>query len=827
MTKIDQMLQLIQANFALGEPFTVANLRQFTELSRSMISGYLNQLCKLGHLNKTNTRPTQFWLPRQPDGFATVIGADGSLAPIIAQCKAAVNYPPNGLPVIIQGHSGVGKSFLAQKIYEYARFQNVIKSDAPLITLNCADYANNPELLSSVLFGYVKGAFTGADQTKKGLLDAADQGFLFLDEVHNLSQENQEKLFLLIDQNKFYRLGEDNEWHRASIRLILATTADLKTALLTTFRRRIPLAVTLPDFAARRRQERIQLIDTFFQAEAQKLHCQIKVATTFWDELLQSHDEGNIGTLQNKIKVSCAQAYTQQLGATTLAIPALQAADYLVLSPDKPAEKTLTSTKLTELWQANFGDLTEKTVKKNLNFFLADLKKMVPSDDLTDSLIWHHFQTNQELLAFFGMHFNANNLKDLTLLSEVFSNYHYPQSFEFATKNNFKYRRVAAKILEIAQVDPNNPGLISLIIAYLKVNLQITAQRNALILMHGRQSATSLASEANQLVGDYVFTAIDMPIKVKTQAIVQKVKEYSKQMDTQNGLILLVDMGSLEKMYREIKDNVKGDLLILNNVSTQLALQVGFALKQNQPMAYFTHLDCTPFQVKSQYFEGIAQMQNIVISCMSGQGVAEKIAEILTQFVPQSPVEILTMDYDRLKKLKEMNLPNTFKNTFGIIATEQISIPEVACINIEKVVNGSQTLACLKPLYTPQQLKQFTNELIKLFSLEGASSRLKFLNPDKVINEISDLITALEQQYHVVFKNFIRINLYLHLSSMIERLLTGDINDQPPLKNDQAFKDFVQVGEQIFKPLKEKYNIKIPLREYEYVYHIITAPIDE
>ncbi|MBA1393334.1 AAA family ATPase, partial [Lactobacillus sp. XV13L] len=197
MTILDQLESKIRLHYRLGQHFSATNIIQLTSLSRSTVSSYLNQLYKKGILNKANTRPTQFWLPTKERAFEDVIGVNESLAPIVEQCKAAVNYPPDGLPVIIRGNSGVGKSMLAKKIYQYALLQGIIKQDAPFVTLNCADYANNPELLSSVLFGYVKGAFTGATNDKTGLLDAANGGYLFLDEVHNLSQENQEKLFLL------------------------------------------------------------------------------------------------------------------------------------------------------------------------------------------------------------------------------------------------------------------------------------------------------------------------------------------------------------------------------------------------------------------------------------------------------------------------------------------------------------------------------------------------------------------------------------------------------------------------------------------------------
>ncbi|MCT7830955.1 MAG: sigma-54 factor interaction domain-containing protein, partial [Lactobacillus iners] len=70
-----------------------------------------------------------------------------------------------------------GKSFLAKKIYEYAKEIKIIRSNSPYFVLNCADYANNPELVSSMLFGYVKGAYTGADSSHNGLLLQANGGY--------------------------------------------------------------------------------------------------------------------------------------------------------------------------------------------------------------------------------------------------------------------------------------------------------------------------------------------------------------------------------------------------------------------------------------------------------------------------------------------------------------------------------------------------------------------------------------------------------------------------------------------------------------------------
>lgn len=110
---------------------------------------------------------------------------------------------------------------MARKIYEFAVQEGILKPDAPFIIMNCAQYVNNIELLSSNLFGYVKGAFTGAYATTKGLLEAADGGMLFLDEVHRLNSESQEKLFVFLDQGIFRRMGESEGWHKAKVRMVM------------------------------------------------------------------------------------------------------------------------------------------------------------------------------------------------------------------------------------------------------------------------------------------------------------------------------------------------------------------------------------------------------------------------------------------------------------------------------------------------------------------------------------------------------------------------------------------------------------------------------
>ena len=189
--------------------------------------------------------------------FDRVIGHDGSLKKPISQAKAAVYYPPFGLHMLLLGPTGSGKTFFANRIFEYAKYENILPEEAPFESFNCADYYHNPQLLLSHLFGYCKGAFTGADEDHAGLVEQVDGGILLLDEVHRLPPEGQEMLFYFIDNGTFNRLGENNVKRYAKVLIICATTENPSSALLGTFLRRIPMTIMIPSLRERSIKERV------------------------------------------------------------------------------------------------------------------------------------------------------------------------------------------------------------------------------------------------------------------------------------------------------------------------------------------------------------------------------------------------------------------------------------------------------------------------------------------------------------------------------------------------------------------------------------------
>ncbi|WP_251386636.1 sigma 54-interacting transcriptional regulator [Mediterraneibacter agrestimuris] len=249
--------------------------------------------------------------------FEHIIGCRESLSTPIKQAKAAMLYPPHGLHALLTGPTGAGKSMFARAMYDFASRSGRIQAGKSLITLNCANYADNPQLLMSLLFGYVKGAFTGAERERKGLIDQANDSILFLDEIHRLSPEGQEKLFLLMDQGVYSRLGQTEQEHRANVLIIGATTENPSEVMLHTFLRRMPAQISLPALRERTIHERLQLVIFFLWKESQNIHLRISTHSAVINALCSYECSANIGQLSSDIKLACANAYFDYLSAVS------------------------------------------------------------------------------------------------------------------------------------------------------------------------------------------------------------------------------------------------------------------------------------------------------------------------------------------------------------------------------------------------------------------------------------------------------------------------------------------------------------------------------
>jgi two-component system, NtrC family, response regulator PilR len=157
---------------------------------------------------------------RRLTGQDSIIGRSPKMR---AMFELIMTVAPQSSRVLITGESGTGKELVARAIHE-----NSARSQTPFITVNCGAFPES--LLESELFGYVKGAFTGANENRRGLFQAAHGGTLFLDEIGNMSSTMQVKLYRVLQEGKVRPLGSTEEID-VDVRVIAATNRDLEKAI--------------------------------------------------------------------------------------------------------------------------------------------------------------------------------------------------------------------------------------------------------------------------------------------------------------------------------------------------------------------------------------------------------------------------------------------------------------------------------------------------------------------------------------------------------------------------------------------------------------------
>ena len=824
-------------------PLATIDIANGLNLSRSVVSHYLNSLSLSDDIVKIDGRPVLWTLKSldqesaQKYSFNDFIGASGSLKQVVSQCEAAVNYPPNGLSIIITGNSGVGKSFLAKEIYKYSLSHKIITTNAPFLTLNCADYANNPELLSSILFGYVKGAFTGANSDKEGLLEQANGGYLFLDEVHRLSNENQEKLFNFIDSGEFRRVGENKNSRRSKVRFLFATTEQVDDVLLETFRRRISISIKLSDFQARPVMERINIVYAIFYQEAKRIGRPLKIQGEVLNKLVSLKSAGNIGRLKNLIKVKCANAYKEQMKSPVIWLreQGMEISDDDTITIDPEIHYDFASevishslhdkvfTIMNELVD-NQGDF-KKTSQSALN---KVIKLDVPPINQLYKPGYIKFKRHFEKIIF--NQFGVKSMNDISRI--IYSLYQNDFDFDVNKLNllSEKMNEFYPRSVHLAQYffktlqQKRKQKLLELVMSLLLSDcVDERFKMRGLLLAHGDHTATSIQSVVNQLCGEYILDAIDMPIDTSINSIVEQTKNLFDSYDTSSGIVMIVDMGSLSQLYSEIKNHVSGHLLVIDNLTTAVALDVALKIQNQEKFKKIAIEAETEYKIHTKYYSGFSNKKNIIISCISGLGISEKIKETMLPYFPKE-IQINTIDYHDLKKKIEENDERYFDTTFLVLTTTSLPANfKISNINIYDLLDdgGEQRFSKIISAYlNSQSIDKLNTELLRFFSIEGISERLSFLNPEVIIKEVEDIIYKYENYYKMKLNGKVKLNFYMHIALMIERLMIDKSSDVPKINPDQDESDFITISKDIFKPIERKYNVIVNDYELSLMYEV-------
>lgn len=669
----DATLDEIKTNLKFG--YSAQELANELELHRNAVSEDLNDLFRQGKLIKIKGKPVRFFdrgileklfnidlrsynqrleidnindlinIPNNItvkryenlDKFINLIGYDSSLLTQVEQAKASILYP-GGLNMLITGPTGVGKSYFAELIYEYAKGKDVIDTDKPFISFNCAEYADNPQLLVSQLFGHVKGAFTGADEEKEGIVEKANNGILFLDEIHRLPGEGQEMLFFLMDKGLYRKMGQTKGERKASVRIIGATTKDPEYALLKTFLRRIPIIIRLPSLEERSLEEKFQLIIRFFSNEAKRTGKRIHIKKDTIKILLNANFEGNIGELKGEIQFICARGFIKSIQKNVdfilinnstlgndvkykngtrnneidLTLEILNVEDEIILSPLKFEDRNIefynNEKNIYDRLEKNYISLVKSGVTKNdalnslgdivndyfrnlmtkfenINESEVDLSRIIPHNIYNITCEFLHTVENElgviyEKGILLSLSLHVQSFIDRSRIGKPIKNPHIENikcefPIEFELSSKFVSR--LADVYNISYSD-DEASFITMFIRTANQNKMKSSNTDTLIVLlsHGIGTATSTKKIINQLLGSNVIEGLDMPLDMSSKELLNKAIELINTYKELRSLLLMVDMGSLSDFAEKIWSHFdkKIEVGIITGVNTLMILDV-------------------------------------------------------------------------------------------------------------------------------------------------------------------------------------------------------------------------------------------------------------
>lgn len=257
--------------------------------------------------------------------FENIIGRSQAMQEIFATVARVAGTRAT---ILLAGESGVGKDMIARAIHQHSP-----RKDRPFVKINCASIPEN--LMESELFGYEKGAFTGANTSKAGKFEAADTGTAFLDEIGEVPPAIQVKLLRVLQDREFERLGSNKVMH-TDVRVVAATNVDLRTALEQgTFREDLYYRLNVVPLNIPPLRERKEDIPYLVEHFAKKFNGQISEGAL--ERMMSYHWPGNVRELENVVERSVllapgarVEAEDVKLDTTGRARPAANSGDHFL-----------------------------------------------------------------------------------------------------------------------------------------------------------------------------------------------------------------------------------------------------------------------------------------------------------------------------------------------------------------------------------------------------------------------------------------------------------------------------------------------------------------
>ena len=837
----DEVLDALRAN---PNELTAQELADQLGVDRTNVSRYLNELTKDGTVKKIDGRPVKFQITtvstEKHINFDNLIGREDSLKSQIQKSKAAILYPPRGLHTIIFGETGTGKTMFAECMYRFAVSANVLNETAPFITFNCADYAQNPQLLYGHIFGVKRGAFTGAEETRKGLMEQADGGILFLDEIHRLPPEGQEMLFTFIDKGTFRSLGDGQE-KKASVQIIGATT-ETSSTFLSTFNRRIPMQIELPSLAERSLDERLAIIKEFLQQEANRLMQEIAIDKRSLLAFLLYNAEGNIGQLKRDLKLVCAKAFlhhqtnseSDKLMIVEEDLPLVvqkgllrmnEVQDkltpfmdkrnlYLTLKPgteevvwgqdpnkDMEVYHSITY-KLEKLGRENLSEidleeLISDDVDQYFETYVEELSHTNAYREIISDDLWklvnelYDFASSQmnreydEKVRFaFALHINStierirgNQFISHPNLNDIRRN--YSKEFQLAIELSNRIEEAYAIMIPLDEI-----GFITMFLTMDNQEAQQVDERQVavLVVMHGKSTASSMLETVQELLGTTSGIAFNMPLTLNTEKMYGQIKNYisGKREEFSEGIILLTDMGSPNNFGNLIFHEMGIRTRVISMASTMLVLESLRLATLGRSLEEIYTSVIAMFQTMVRLEEPTQKDEKkvIIVACFTGEGVSKRLNEVVSQIVNLEEFEVIQMQSLERESFKHrIDQLITHKDIVAIVGTMEIHYQKIPFIPAMNLFKREKILEFQDLLGSTITLPEMVDSLTKNFSPELDVKTLFLL--------IDDVLQLIRKDQELIIENTALQALSVHIAFLVDKIKKGE--NRPTFENVKYF----------------------------------------
>ncbi|KGL46180.1 sigma-54-dependent transcriptional regulator [Listeria sp. SHR_NRA_18] len=884
LSRRDEVFKLLNS---VNGKLTANDVAEKLQMDRANASRYLNELFKDEQIEKLPGKPVLYraftkeeakpGIGSTQTAFDRLIGSAQSLKVSIQQAKAAILYPPNGLHTLILGKTGTGKSLFAECMYKFAREADMVSKNAPFVSFNCADYAQNPQLLFGHIFGVMKGAYTGAEQTREGLLAKADGGILFLDEIHRLPPEGQEMLFTFIDKGEYRPLGESQAVHTAEVQIIGATTESPDNFLLETFTRRIPMTITLPPLAERQLEERYQLIEFFLSQEATRLHQTIRVHRQALMAFLLYHASANVGQLQRDLKLACAKAFLHYKTKATnyilieqddLPIYVQKGLLHLKDEPEKmnrliDVNKTIfkfydtseasdiaiedvddvyqaIQTKADQLMkegkdQSELEEALYMDVDQYFHEYMGQLPTQQSAKEIISPEIWQltdqvyalaeqrlERKYNEKMRFAFALHLQSTieRIREQKhIVHPDLNNVRKKYSKEFQAAIDISGLLEQALSIEIPF---DEIGFLTMFLTEEVVESIFTQEAlvEVIVMMHGRSTATSMVETVQELLNIESGTAMDMQLSVEVKAMYEKVKAKVQQLNPTKGVLILSDMGSLTSFGNMLTEELGIRTKTVSMASTPVVLEAirKASLGRGLEDIYQSCQQLFENKYKAQILRTKPTKNAVIFTCFTGEGVAEQLRSRVAPVIDESKVEIIVLQFLHKEAFRERidQLMEEY-NILAIMGSVEFQYREIPFFSaLEVFSEGGLDI-----------VKRIINDEVPydqlISSLEGNLKEVE--SPEQLVYFLRKIISELQVQMNLVLEPGVDIGIILHLAFLVERMKLGGVDREFP--NIDAFTKQhmieMQITQQMMENVNLEYNIIVPQSEIAYLTQMMTA----